>query len=155
MVGRGIRAAKDKEKCIVIDHGENISKRFGFIENISFDELQDDKKKKKGVPPVKNCPNCDALLHARIMKCKCGYTFESKEKEFKEEEFIKLSRFFEKKDVSIIEQLEKERKLKNYKEFWTLHQLAKKLNDKEKAIHIFRIYKGYKPAWEFYIKQNM
>lgn len=155
MVGRGIRAAKNKEKCIVIDHGENISKRFGFIENISFDELQDDKKKKKGVPPVKNCPKCDALLHVRVMKCKCGYTFESKEKEFKEEEFIKLSRFFEKKDVSIIEQLEKERKLKNYKEFWTLHQLAKKLNDRDKAIHIFRIYKGYKPAWEFYIKQNM
>lgn len=155
MIGRGIRAAKNKEKCIVIDHGENISKRFGFIENISFDELQDDKKKKDGVAPVKNCPNCGALLHARIMKCKCGYIFEAAEKEVINEEFIKLSRFFDKKDISVIEQLENQRKANNYKEFWTLHKLAQKLNDKDKAIHIFRIYKGYKPAWEFYIKQNM
>lgn len=71
MAGRGTRLCDGKKDCLVLDFMENI-RRHGPIDMIRGK----DKEKGDGVPPMKECPNCDTILHASIMQCpECGYEF--------------------------------------------------------------------------------
>lgn len=72
MVGRGLRLNSGKENCLLLDFAENIQ-RFGFIDEISF---KDKGEKKAGVPPMKECPECDTINYASAKHCmECGYEF--------------------------------------------------------------------------------
>lgn len=79
MVGRGLRTAKGKQNCTVLDFAGNVS-RHGPITDV-----QPPPAKGKGEPedaPVKDCPQCGEIVHASVMVCpECFYLFPKPEKE--------------------------------------------------------------------------
>lgn len=78
MVGRGLRPAAGKTRCIVIDHGGNVWEH-GFVEAPEVYTLFPEPKKSKAGesnPPVKVCPECDAVAHLSARHCAdCGHEF--------------------------------------------------------------------------------
>lgn len=78
MVGRGLRLHDSKSDCLVLDFGGNV-RRHGFI-----DKVTPPRKGKKGPPqeaPVKECPNCAALVPIMTKTCACGHVFPISERE--------------------------------------------------------------------------
>lgn len=79
MVGRGTRLFEGKENCLLLDFGKNIE-RHGAIDEISGSEYFE--KKEKGEAPIKNCPECHAVIHAGARVCpECAYNFPAKDPE--------------------------------------------------------------------------
>ncbi|MBD1837221.1 DEAD/DEAH box helicase family protein [Coleofasciculus sp. FACHB-501] len=81
-IGRGLRIHPESEKtdCIVLDQAGNV-KRFGFVEDLRRISLTEGSDTQKGDIPVKDCPDCEALLHISVMRCpSCGYEFPAPEK---------------------------------------------------------------------------
>ena len=81
-IGRGLRIHPESEKtdCVVLDQAGNV-KRFGFVEDLQHISLTESSDAQKGEVPVKDCPNCEALLHISMMRCpNCGYEFPAPEK---------------------------------------------------------------------------
>lgn len=76
--GRGSRPTDAKSSFTIVDLGQNAITHGDWSmsrdwENIFFNPPQ---AGKPGVAPVKNCPECDAILPARTMLCKyCGHEF--------------------------------------------------------------------------------
>lgn len=135
MCGRGLRPHEDKTHCVIIDHGGNIQ-RFGLLdEEQTHDLFKKQKEKIPGESPLKICPSCEALIHARIMICEnCGHIFEKKESELKQSEFIEIINFKNVPDLGVVperlqkpfrqmteEELEEYRSIKNYKHGWKFH----------------------------------
>lgn len=77
--GRGSRPSPDKSFFYLMDHANN-TRTHGFIEEHQ-DPLLDGKpkaKKSTGVPAVKTCKNCYAIVLSATRKCEqCGYDFEA------------------------------------------------------------------------------
>jgi DNA repair protein RadD len=72
MTGRGFRLHETKTNCLVLDYGGNIL-RHGPVDAI---QIKDKKSCGGGEAPAKECPNCNALVHAAVMVCPdCGYEF--------------------------------------------------------------------------------
>ena len=83
-LGRGLRTAEGKDKCIIFDHSGTVH-RLGFPDSIEYDELPNGNdgldtkesitkeiEKKEKLP--KECPSCKFLKPAGIMICpKCGF----------------------------------------------------------------------------------
>lgn len=74
IVGRGMRTYGGKENCLLLDYGGNV------LAHGPIDEIDPVKKKntfnvEKGSPPMKACPQCRAIVHARVTECVCGYKF--------------------------------------------------------------------------------
>ncbi len=77
MVGRGFRLHPDKQDCLVLDYGENIL-RHGPVDDLKIKEPGS----ADGESPAKECPKCQALIHAAYATCpECGYEFPPPEKE--------------------------------------------------------------------------
>ena len=77
MVGRGFRLHPAKENCLVLDFGGNIL-RHGPVDALQVQ----DRTPGNGEAPVKECPQCNALVHAAYATCpECGYEFPPPEKE--------------------------------------------------------------------------
>lgn len=83
-IGRGLRTADGKERCIILDHSGTVH-RLGYPCSIEYDELASDKdgldeakqiqkeKEKKEKQP-KECPKCKYMKPAGQYICaKCGY----------------------------------------------------------------------------------
>ena len=72
MIGRGLRINEGKENCLVLDFSNNILTH-GPVDQIKV------KPKKTGEPgqaPVKECPDCHAIVHAAVTTCPhCGHFF--------------------------------------------------------------------------------
>lgn len=142
MVGRGLRPASGKDKCIVLDHGENTI-RHGFVEDYDSAPFKlqvtekKGKKKKKQEDKTKPCPKCDYVVPFFDPKCvKCGYEFPRKERKvtFGEgTEFIALDR-----EAMIIERLVKI----PYKKAVGTIPLSQ--------LRIFAVLRGYKQGWWFH-----
>lgn len=80
VIGRVMRTSPGKECGYVLDQSGNI-KRHGFPEDIQGYELTEGCKGKPGEAPVKECPECDALINTFLMTCpECGYVFPAKER---------------------------------------------------------------------------
>lgn len=78
MVGRGFRLHDSKTDCLVLDYGSNII-RHGPVDAI---QVKDKGKKGSGDAPVKECPKCQALVHAAVAVCPdCGFEFPLPERE--------------------------------------------------------------------------
>ena len=97
MVGRGSRTTPNKSSFNILDFGNNI-KTHDFWEAPRTWSLQK-KKRNIGVPPVKNCPKCGAMVPASRMICgtplppemiPCLHEWKLSEKEIKEKEFAEL-----------------------------------------------------------------
>ncbi len=149
MIGRGSRIANAKDTFTVLDFGNNVH-RHGLWEqdrNWSLDK----KKKKDGIAPMKDCPQCDAILAAVVMVCpNCGHEWDRKKKE-REEIFVQL-RLLNPPQVRQIAQgksLEERAEMCKaglIKPFWVLHNLT--TIDEAKA---FTEYMGWKwSGWWHY-----
>jgi superfamily II DNA or RNA helicase len=80
MVGRGSRISSGKSDFTLLDFGNNV-KTHNYWEHPRKWSLKK-KEKKEGAAPIKECPMCSFLLHARIMVCpECGHQFEKSENE--------------------------------------------------------------------------
>ena len=75
MVGRGFRLAEGKSDCLVLDFGGNVL-RHGPVDAIRLA----DPGAGDGEAPAKQCPECDALIHAAYAVCpECGHEFPPRE----------------------------------------------------------------------------
>lgn len=76
VVGRGARTYPDKNDCLLMDYGGNCAAH-GVL-----DEIDPIKRKnvfcvEKAPPPMRECPKCRSIFHARIFVCpSCGFEFE-------------------------------------------------------------------------------
>ena len=77
MVGRGFRLHPGKDDCLVLDFGGNIL-RHGPVDDLQVKEPgQGD-----GEAPAKECPECQAVIHAAYAICpECGYEFPPPQRE--------------------------------------------------------------------------
>jgi DNA repair protein RadD len=77
MTGRGFRLHPSKENCLVLDFGGNIL-RHGPVDALQVDERAGG----NGEAPAKECPQCQAVVHAAYATCpECGHEFPPPEKE--------------------------------------------------------------------------
>jgi len=75
MVGRGFRLAEGKADCLVLDFGGNVM-RHGPVDAIRLTDTNGP----PGEAPAKQCPECDALIHAAYAVCpECGHVFPPRE----------------------------------------------------------------------------
>jgi len=82
MVGRGFRLHPSKDNCLVLDFGGNIL-RHGPVDALQVK----DRANGGGEAPAKECPQCQAVIHAAYAVCpECGYEFPDREREKHERE---------------------------------------------------------------------
>lgn len=75
MVGRGLRIAKGKENCLLLDFGGNVE-RHGTLSNPSINIQKKGKSKGQGLTPIKVCPECLEVVEKNEYVCpSCGYEF--------------------------------------------------------------------------------
>ena len=71
MTGRGFRLHPSKTDCLVLDFGGNIL-RHGPVDDLQIKEPGQG----TGDAPAKECPECNAVIHAAYANCpECGYEF--------------------------------------------------------------------------------
>lgn len=71
MVGRGFRLDPSKNDCMVLDFGGNIL-RHGPVDALEIK----DRSTGNGEAPAKECPRCQAVIHASYATCpECGHEF--------------------------------------------------------------------------------
>jgi len=77
MVGRGFRLHPSKANCLVLDFGGNIL-RHGPVDALQVE----DRSGGSGEAPAKECPECQAVIHAAYATCpECGYEFPPPERQ--------------------------------------------------------------------------
>ena len=77
MVGRGTRLHPGKDDCLILDYGGNVL-RHGPVDAV----MVQDKTPGDGEAPAKECPECNALIHAAYRVCPdCGHEFPSPQSE--------------------------------------------------------------------------
>ncbi|MFB3894533.1 MAG: DEAD/DEAH box helicase family protein [Phycisphaerae bacterium] len=82
MVGRGFRLHRFKDNCLVLDFGGNIL-RHGPVDALQVK----DRANGGGEAPAKECPECQAVIHAAYSVCpECGYEFPPPQREKHERE---------------------------------------------------------------------
>jgi len=82
MVGRGFRLDPSKDDCLVLDFAGNI------VRHGPVDALQaQDRTPGSGEAPAKECPQCNAVIHAAYAVCpECGHEFPPPKREQHERE---------------------------------------------------------------------
>jgi superfamily II DNA or RNA helicase len=132
MCGRGSRIYQGKLYFTIIDMGSNVFKHGLWEQDRDFPLMIPIKKKGEQPAPVKNCPQCEAILHASAMECQyCKVLIPRKEKELLQGELTKV----EAKESQYIpahlrkpwasmtnDELEEYRKLKGWKKGWVHYQ---------------------------------
>ncbi len=77
MVGRGFRLHPGKTDCLVLDYGENLL-RHGPVDALRIK----DRARGGGDAPAKECPECQAVVHASYAVCpECGHAFPPPQRE--------------------------------------------------------------------------
>lgn len=74
IVGRGMRVYPGKKNCLLLDYGNNV------ITHGPIDAVNPTKRKNifgevTKPAPMKECPQCHAMVYARVSNCECGYVF--------------------------------------------------------------------------------
>ena len=119
--GRASRPTESKSAFTIIDMGGNAVTHGDWCdsrdwENIFFNPPK--KKESDGVAPVKNCPQCDAIIAATCRICKvCGFVFPAKEVELEEElsEFVVVT-----KGIDVRQIIEANKNKKEYYPFFKI-----------------------------------
>ena len=74
--GRGMRPFPGKDNCLLLDFGSNVILH-GMVDEIDPQRKKDIFQCVKKAPPVKECPSCGVIFHARIMTCpSCGFKYD-------------------------------------------------------------------------------
>jgi superfamily II DNA or RNA helicase len=154
MCGRGSRVTETKSDFTILDFGNNVQ-RHGFWEQERQWNLKK-KKKKEGLAPVKDCPECFAIIPARVMECpECKYEFTKSEKEEEAELIVELSKltYQQIKDeikTADFKKLEQIAIAKGYKKTWIYYHLKT-----EQDLINYAKYKGYHRNWiDYQLKQR-
>lgn len=150
MCGRGSRVIPGvKENFMILDFGENISEHGYWHDEREWSLETIKKRKSKKVAPEKNCPECDALIPARIMVCPyCQCEIQKSMEEQDEIEFVNLVKMMDYHELvevsknATFKQLEVIKREKGYKDQWIYWQLKT-----PEDIEAYRKYKGYHPKW--------
>ena len=80
--GRGSRPFAGKQNFTIIDLGQNAITHGDWCDSRNWEDIffNPPKAGRPGVAPVRNCPQCDAILPARCLMCQyCGHIFPPKE----------------------------------------------------------------------------
>ena len=148
MIGRGGRTAPGKYDFYVLDFGNNIQEHGFWHQERKWTLKPPPKKKKKdedSVAPIKNCPNCGAMVAVSVKNCtECGFEFPVNKKEqemavLKELKYSEIKR--ELSDGVSFERLEMIREAKNYKQGWVWRQI------KDEDLQEYGKWRGYSPKW--------
>lgn len=121
--GRGSRPYENKSYFNIIDLGGNALLHGDWCDVRDWVRLfNEPDKPSEGVPPVKECPNCHYLLHARVMECpNCKYIFPaSKKDEVYEEEIADFRLITSNIDVAILHEQNLASQRKDYYTFFQL-----------------------------------
>jgi superfamily II DNA or RNA helicase len=75
MIGRGLRVARGKSDCLILDHSDN-HLRLGFVTDIHHDQLDDGQERERRKPKTpealpKKCPKCAFLKPPKVLACPC------------------------------------------------------------------------------------
>lgn len=139
MCGRGSRIYPGKTHFNIIDMGSNVKKHGFWEDDREWNLVKKPKSKLEQPAPVKECKQCEAIVHASKPVCPhCNFVFPKKAKELGESEFTLLTR----KDIpphlrkpvhkmDIVE-LHEYSKIKGYKSGWAFIQM--KLRETNKII---------------------
>lgn len=82
MIGRGSRISPNKPHFTVLDYGDNHSRHNFWDFEHDWADLwcKEPRKKKNGVAPTKNCPECEFIVAASALECpNCGFKFERRQ----------------------------------------------------------------------------
>jgi superfamily II DNA or RNA helicase len=135
-IGRGLRTAPGKDRCIILDHAGN-HLRHGLVTDIGQDKLDDGKErqngdragKERGEPLPHSCRECMAVVPRRSRECPaCGALIAVSEVVAKEGELVELgSRKTGKREPTSAEKLAFFRELQglkkaHYKAGWVAAQ---------------------------------
>lgn len=94
MIGRLMRPDDDKRFAFLFDHAD-WTRTHGFVnEPEKFSLKGKEKRPRKGDAgaPVRECPDCTALVHISTPVCdECGYEFPKRELQYTDEEFVELN----------------------------------------------------------------
>jgi superfamily II DNA or RNA helicase len=152
MVGRGSRVTETKNEFTILDFGNNIYTHDFW--HIDREWSLQKAVKEKGLAPVKNCKNCNAIIPAQQKVCKyCGQKQPETEKEKKERLLIELQKItpndVEKYiEIQNFEKLEAYADFKGYKKSWVSYRIPiEKLN-------AYAEYKNYNKMWVQLIKSR-
>lgn len=135
MTGRGSRpwvcSEYTKKHFTIIDLGANAITHGDWCDARDWEQIfiNPPKPGQGGVAPVKECPNCEAIVPAPATICKeCGYHFEFKEMKYDQEplELVLIT-----KDIKVKE-LTETAKEKGYKEYYPLFEVARQISTKAK-----------------------
>lgn len=150
MCGRGSRIFNDKNIFYVLDFGKNHN-RHGMWSMDRDWELKPKKKKskKQKAPPVKDCPECGAVLHANVRQCEyCGYVFEREKDPEKDGVLVEVKKaeYTGKKlsELTVREliQLENDKKY-SVKYIWRVLRAR----DSRGQLEVYARLKGYSKFW--------
>jgi DNA repair protein RadD len=74
-VGRGLRKAKGKKNCLVLDFAGN-TKAHGPIDMVTANSVTEAKEREPGEALAKECPKCGSLIALGALTCPdCGHVF--------------------------------------------------------------------------------
>jgi superfamily II DNA or RNA helicase len=119
--GRGARPTEAKSAFTIIDMGGNALAHGDWCDARDWENLFLNPAKPgkgDGVAPVKNCPQCDAILNASMRTCKhCGFEFPAPEVAMEEElsDFVVVT-----KGIDVRAVIERHRDKKEYYPFFRI-----------------------------------
>lgn len=146
MIGRGSRVTKTKKDFYILDFGNNIQEHgFWHLDRDWTLEMPKERQKKEDAAPIKECPNCSALLPVSVNFCtECGFEFikTQEEKEFAELKEMSYSQIKNEVKTSDFKKLNDIQKAKGYKKTWIYHNLRT-----EKDLIEYAKYMGYHRKW--------
>lgn len=94
MIGRLMRPDDDKRFAFLFDHAD-WTRTHGFVnepETYSLEGREKRPRKGQSKPPLRECPNCEALCHISTPVCQeCGFQFPKREIGYTDEEFVELN----------------------------------------------------------------
>jgi hypothetical protein len=101
MCGRGARPHSVKLAFTIIDLGGNCITHGLWSSPRNWSNIfHNPKKPGEGVAPVKECPDCGALMHTAVRLCDCGHAFQViKPKDEAIEKFIQVSKAIDVKKI--------------------------------------------------------
>jgi len=135
MIGRGLRTAKGKDHCLILDHSDTTI-RLGFVTDIKHQELDDGTRKQAKAREVKEllpkeCPKCTFLRPPKIRTCpSCG--------------FIPTARCEVVEEDGDLHEITRDKKIKATE--WTMEQ--KQAFYSELILHAHL--RGYKRGWAYW-----
>lgn len=118
--GRGSRPTDAKSSFTIIDLGQNAISHGDWCMSRDWENIfrNPPKPGKPGIAPVKNCPECDAILPTRTMICKfCGHEFPPPEIEEAERlsDFVVVT-----KGINVASIIENNKEKKEYYPFFKI-----------------------------------